>query len=453
MRRGPSILSFCLLCLTAPVYAGAIGSGPFQHIDSLKLADKAILIQHAKHPSFPSVLERARRDGVDVSVAKHFQSVPQIFSNAAVYYLRMAQDDQFAVDPVEKSALQLIDTPVLTDDQWQATTAFLSSHKNLMVMAHAAASYAKCIVPREDDGAQPISWQFPELTSCRRVACLLTLESLVLAHEGKFPEAVKNEGLCFLVADHAASDITMVAWMVAVAVDHIGLKGLQSILTMSKGDAAVAGEVDTVVAAKWHPRRMSSAFKTEDAQMIAQVEYWQGLTPAQLVQDTGGSPTLLVPDQATVRALMDVMGSRLIADEVSMVEIADQPYPRASKQIRAITDRATHCKTFDATLSRFVLPVMIPFTDSVAGDTAFAAVTRAACAVFVYKSTHGTYPSTLADATSTAIDPFDGKALRYRRTAKGFVVYSVGPTGKYDGGDFDSKKQHEEVFRYSNNEQ
>jgi hypothetical protein len=32
-------------------------------------------------------------------------------------------------------------------------------------------------------------------------------------------------------------------------------------------------------------------------------------------------------------------------------------------------------------------------------------------------------------------DPFDGQPLRYKKLAKGYIVYSVGENGKDDGGD------------------
>jgi hypothetical protein len=33
------------------------------------------------------------------------------------------------------------------------------------------------------------------------------------------------------------------------------------------------------------------------------------------------------------------------------------------------------------------------------------------------------------------VDPFDGQPLRYKKLAKGYVVYSVGEDGRDDGGD------------------
>lgn len=42
-------------------------------------------------------------------------------------------------------------------------------------------------------------------------------------------------------------------------------------------------------------------------------------------------------------------------------------------------------------------------------------------------------------------DPFDGKPLRYRQEGKGFVVYSIGATGKYTGAPKVAGKPFREV--------
>lgn len=44
----------------------------------------------------------------------------------------------------------------------------------------------------------------------------------------------------------------------------------------------------------------------------------------------------------------------------------------------------------------------------------------------------GVFPDSLA---SPPADPFDGRPLRYRKTDRGFVLYSIGPNLKDDGGD------------------
>lgn len=59
-------------------------------------------------------------------------------------------------------------------------------------------------------------------------------------------------------------------------------------------------------------------------------------------------------------------------------------------------------------------------------------VTQAGLSVESYRSERGQLPDALP---SNLTDPFDGQPLRYKKLAKGYVVYSIGEDGKDDGGD------------------
>ncbi|MBN2579275.1 MAG: hypothetical protein JXB10_09815 [Pirellulales bacterium] len=63
----------------------------------------------------------------------------------------------------------------------------------------------------------------------------------------------------------------------------------------------------------------------------------------------------------------------------------------------------------------------------------------AAMALSGYRRAHGKLPATLDDLVPEFLpavpqDPFTGKPLVYRRTPKGYKLYSLGPDGKDDGG-------------------
>jgi hypothetical protein len=65
----------------------------------------------------------------------------------------------------------------------------------------------------------------------------------------------------------------------------------------------------------------------------------------------------------------------------------------------------------------------------------------AALAVERFRLARGRWPESLADVVPEVLaavpaDPFDGQPLRYRRTAGGVVIYSIGPDGADDGGTF-----------------
>jgi hypothetical protein len=64
---------------------------------------------------------------------------------------------------------------------------------------------------------------------------------------------------------------------------------------------------------------------------------------------------------------------------------------------------------------------------------------RTALAVLAYRVTNGSLPSKLEDLVpaylaAVPVDPFDGQPLRYKKLAKGYVVYSVGEDGFDNGG-------------------
>ena len=62
---------------------------------------------------------------------------------------------------------------------------------------------------------------------------------------------------------------------------------------------------------------------------------------------------------------------------------------------------------------------------------------RLTAALLAWKREHGAYPDSLEALASTAptsVDPFSGEAYHYRREGEGFLLYSVGPNRKDDGG-------------------
>ena len=74
------------------------------------------------------------------------------------------------------------------------------------------------------------------------------------------------------------------------------------------------------------------------------------------------------------------------------------------------------------------------------------AVTLAAAAVLAAKAQTGAFSATLPPHFS---DPFTDKPLGCRLEGAGFVLYSAGPTGTFDGGEPGEKiSAQESVFRY-----
>ena len=59
-----------------------------------------------------------------------------------------------------------------------------------------------------------------------------------------------------------------------------------------------------------------------------------------------------------------------------------------------------------------------------------------------YKRQHGSYPDTLGQTgIEPPKDPFTGKDFIYRPKGKGFILYSIGPNLKDDGGVIPKEKK------------
>jgi hypothetical protein len=73
-------------------------------------------------------------------------------------------------------------------------------------------------------------------------------------------------------------------------------------------------------------------------------------------------------------------------------------------------------------------------------------ITCAAATLLAEKAGTGAYPGKLPQEFT---DPFTNKPLGYRREGGGFVVYSAGPGGHFDGGRPGQKVPGQEsLFRY-----
>jgi hypothetical protein len=69
-------------------------------------------------------------------------------------------------------------------------------------------------------------------------------------------------------------------------------------------------------------------------------------------------------------------------------------------------------------------------------------ITRTGLAVLQEKKTQGAFPETLEKLKLKSLDdPFSTEQLRYKPQGQGFILYSVGPDQKDNGGSPKEKKQ------------
>jgi hypothetical protein len=113
------------------------------------------------------------------------------------------------------------------------------------------------------------------------------------------------------------------------------------------------------------------------------------------------------------------------------VQAFELPWPESRQ---AVDDLAKSLETrtpFYASLTCTVMPIFGRAVWSRDRATAGVGTAQIAVALKAYRFEHDSYPRSLAELEAAGwklpLDPFGGKAYRYRRDGRGFVVWSLGP--------------------------
>jgi hypothetical protein len=251
--------------------------------------------------------------------------------------------------------------------------------------------------------------------------------------------------LGFVIARHTAQDPMLIAYLVAVAIDNITLYGLERILYVTGEHPEVAEAVHHAILEGWKPHSLAHGLRSEVILPLVDIarlrksnpeDYERSLKQGERETGMGSPPALSADDRAHWDRFVDRSETAMLSMVHRLIVKSEAPYVEADREFTAIIAEVEKHKEDAAYVSAVIVaPVYAESIRTRARSAARTATTQTAAALLVWKSHHVSFPNTLADASPTApIDPFSGAPLRYKREGKGFVVYSVGATGKFDGG-------------------
>ncbi|MDD5455086.1 MAG: hypothetical protein PHW62_06290 [Candidatus Ratteibacteria bacterium] len=90
-------------------------------------------------------------------------------------------------------------------------------------------------------------------------------------------------------------------------------------------------------------------------------------------------------------------------------------------------------------LTEMLIPAVDKTREQIARYQTYIDICRTGLALKLYKAKNGNYPGKLENLApdflnEIPVDPFSGKNLIYKKSANGFILYSLGPNMKDDGG-------------------
>jgi hypothetical protein len=241
------------------------------------------------------------------------------------------------------------------------------------------------------------------------------------------------EGNGFLIVKQLGQAHSLIGYLVAGAVDRIAVSECESILSHSRPNSAICATFRQQILAAAPSVSLSGALKWGATEFSAGEE--SDRNSLTVGQETNVAKRQL---SAKDKVLYDEMSAdfeaTILQNMVSAFKVADEQ-PAIRRADFAAID-AADAKSQESKDNPFTAEYTSGYdfySNLAREDDETAAKTQVALAsidVLTIKAKTGSFPASLP---AGHIDPFDNKPLQYRRLGTGFEIYTVGPTGTFDG--------------------
>jgi len=404
------------------------------------------------HQQYVQAVDDLHADGIATTLADIWPASAQDDQNAAPLYVKLALSE-YAGGQLETDAQAVMGSSP-NDSDWVKARAFIDGNPKLLGLVHKIASMPECVVPGRADAPDPAAILFPELAQIRRAARIIAIESAVMAHDGDCVAALKNAAIGFELAKHGYQEPILIGYLVAVAVDAITINSVDRIMVANRANPQVVAAAAGALAA-WQPHSLRYAMSGEVVCAVTELSIIRAGDPSKFADLTGSEENLPATFKLATKSpqswhdFVDTNGLVVVGYERGVMDACDDSLPTASKKLADLETGIDKLHGDQYPLVHVLCPVFSKCADKKAMIEVRVALAQACAAVLAYKSTHGDYPGELNQAMPTVpVDPFDQQPIRYRPDGGGFVLFSVGETGKYAGG---TSTSSENVLRVSVN--
>ena len=413
--------------------------------------------RYTLHRMVEAKLDQIRKQGYPVTLAeldKWYPQPPPGENAADVYLAAFAKSNTWNTNVLmeKRDSLPIIGNAKLPrrslplpDETKGLAERYLADNAESIQLLREAASFRKCQYPLGLTNGFEVS--LPHLNSVRQGARLLTLETVLQAEKGgsRAPSDSILDSAC--LAHSLDREPLLISQLVRMACQRIALTGLERVINrVSVTDNDLSRHIAWVSEAEASDGVIrgltgelclgNSLYAASGTQFSALVEggylWWSFKWKRGFI---------LAPSMALYRVtgLLDVDYLNFLNVLSDYINAWRQPLPSRLGGEELFTNRIRDLPRWQL-LSRTLLPSLSRALIRDATHRACLRAADAALSVERYRLADGALPNSLdalvpkfLDAVPT--DPFDGQPLRYKKLAKGYVVYSVGEDGKDDGGD------------------
>ncbi|MCK4400987.1 hypothetical protein KAW08_01630 [bacterium] len=287
----------------------------------------------------------------------------------------------------------------------------------------------------------------PHLSRIRTLARLLCAKALIEAHSGNPDKASETILVGLRISNHLKNETTLISQLVRIACDMIMINCIEPL----SDKYSISQEKMKYIVLELEKHSGTEPFKKcMDAERVifGGIEFNKLLNRKYSTKDwkalfsSGGEtfPKLfyLIPT-FPFRPILKKDFVCYLTFLSEMKELYDIPYSESviagkNPELKLKTGIPSYC-----IFTKMLLPALTRIRELMSIYEAQIQVCRIGLGLKIYKAKYGTYPESLAKLVPDILeeipsDPFTEKNLVYRKSKDGFVLYSLGPNMKDDGG-------------------
>jgi hypothetical protein len=368
-------------------------------------------------------------------------------ANAAPLY---TQAFRLFVVPSDQNFYDKLTDPA-RDFKDAATVKHLADNAAYLAAVRAALGRPGCDF--QVDWTRGIDAQLPHIQNLRQAAKFLCVAARHEAQTGRPAEALDLLAMMLHISRDAGEDC-LISRMVRCACENMFATTLQAVLNEADPDQAAIEKLMAVLqkASRERPR-MAAALRAENAWMAFTIsEVLSGKRGMGSLGQGPGESDMPLGEKVWRLSGRAVKGARLYQRYMDdCAGAAEKPYPEgldAMAEIDRQMDQASAAAPRDYVLARLLQAATSRMAESDATAEARLRIALLALGCKLHRQKTGTWPGALTDLTAAMpehfkelpTDPFSGKALVYKKTPGGCLIYSIGRNRKDDGGiPWDSK--------------
>ncbi|BDI31880.1 hypothetical protein CCAX7_39310 [Capsulimonas corticalis] len=442
-----------VLIVAASIWLGFVVAGHFQ---AIKRQEARVARQN--HQNYLNELRLARVEGFALDTSSFNTPAPPAGDDAGLIYNQIFVELMTHPLSKEERAVLWIATGrrLPSPSDVTRTRVVLAERKDLLRRIHQATARSQCDFHIQwgsphpyADFAQP-DWKMDDL------ARLISAEALILAEDGKFDDAIRDQVSVFRIADHARAARGVSSCSSNLYINARALRGLQLILRIGADHPDAVTSILKNIPAKRPEPSLARAMRDQTTidlmhleQLRQQILYGR---PNQLVKTEFYDWTPLRKfshNSLQWNSYVDANLTAFLQRRREEAAVADETYANARPRLQASSVRFQKYSDPNYLL---IKDIDFDITSNIRNRPqvqALIVTTQTAAKLLLWKHVRGTFPAQLSAMGSSPIDPYNAKPLHYRREGTGFVVYSVGEVGTFDGGSPTVKSKHwAPMFRY-----